>query len=62
MLGDCWGTKDRVGHPEQLKRQEAEAPRAARGHRRFRTTLPLRARVSAATHGLCTPQASDQAL
>lgn len=45
MLGDCWGTKDRVGHPEQLKRQEAEAPRAARGHRRFRTTLPLRARA-----------------
>lgn len=39
MLGDCWGTKDRVAHPENpLKRQEIEAPRAAK---RVQVVQPL---------------------
>jgi hypothetical protein len=72
MLGDCWGAKDRVGHPEHLKRQEVEALRAVK---RVQAVQPLNsepmlspsgflfaAHVSAATHGLCTPQASGQAL
>lgn len=35
MLGDCWGTIDRVGYPEHLRRQQVEAPRAAKRAQAF---------------------------
>lgn len=46
MFGDCWGAMDRVGHPEYLKRQEVEAPRAAKRVQAFQPLYHLAAMLS----------------